>query len=120
MHYACFLGKEEVVEFLIEEEKKIIKIGKKDRRLKRTVMPSFNIQDKYGYNPVFWTESSKIVELMLQFECLRIEERNGKPLLWECAGKGIVSEKIALAEKLKRQLGQIYGGTLPLEKGEHG
>ena len=85
-----------------------------------TPTPSYNMPDEDGYSPAFWTYSSKIMEMMLQFDDLEVLSRNtGQPLLWRCAYVGIVTEKIAMDERLKGQVAEVWNDTLPLEEGEH-
>ena len=49
-----------------------------------------------------------------------MKERDGQPLLWVCAERGIVSEKVAGDQRFREQLGMIHDGSLCLEKGETG
>ena len=107
----------------MEEEKKIKaereEGGEMPDAFRDTPTPSYNMPDVNGLSPAFWTESSKIVEMMLQFDDLEVVRRNnGEPILWRCAWKGIVSEKIAMDERLRGQVAEVYDGTLPLELGE--
>ena len=84
-----------------------------------TPTPSYNMLDEEGISPAFWTYSSKIMEMMLQFDDLEVVRRKtGETLLWRCAYMGIMTENIAMDERLRGQVAEVYGGTLPLEKGE--
>ena len=38
------------------------------------------------------------------------------PLLWLCAREGLINEKIASDTRLRRQIGLVWEGTLPLEE----
>ena len=73
-----------------------------------------------GLSPVFLTKSSKIVEEMLKLDDLQVTRVDGTPLLWHCAMRGCVSERVASDQKLAGQYGQRWWGSLPLEEGEHG
>ena len=108
--------------FLIEEEKKRTKAEQEDKRGSSVgETPSYNMQDEDGLSPAFHTFSSGIMEMLLEFDDLEVvKERDGQPLLWVCAERGIVTVKVAKDERLRRQLGQIHDGTLSLKKGEQG
>ena len=55
----------------------------------------------------------------IQFDDLEVVRGDdGQPLLWTCARRGIVTEKIAMDERLRGQVAKVYSGTLPLELGE--
>ena len=72
-------------------------------------------------SPVFFTSKSpKIVELFLQFDDLEVTNRQGKPLLWQCAERGLVTERVAADPKLRGQFGQKWKSRLPIEIGESG
>ena len=125
LHYACSVeDREEIALFLIEEEKKRNK-DEQDKGTRRgssaAETPSYNMQDEDGLTPAFHTFSSRIMEMLFDFDDLQvIKERDGQPLLWVCAERGIVTVKVAKDERLRRQLGQIHDGTLSLKKGEQG
>ena len=123
LHYAGNEKQERIAEFLLEEEKKIKaereEGGGMPDAFRDTPTPSYNMLDEKGASPAFWTSSSKIMEMMLQFDDLEVVRRNeSQPLLWECARRGIVTEKIAMDERLRGQVAEVYLGTLPLEQGE--
>ena len=105
LHYAA--KSEEIGAFLIKEERRRSEEG-------MTGTPSYNIQDKNGNSPAFISCSYKLIEMMLQFEDLQLLSGKGKTLLWRCAERNLVSEKVAW--RLRDQLGQRYVGPLPLEK----
>ena len=115
---------ERIAEFLLEEERKIKaereEGGEVPDAFRDTPTPSYNMPDDVnGSSPAFWTESSKIMEMMLQFDDLEVVKRkDGQPLLWRFARNGIVTEKIAMDERLRGQVAEEWYGTLPLEKGE--
>ena len=119
LHYASYWkGQVAIAEFLIEQEKTRIETVPEEGRGRET--PSYNIRDKTGRSPAYWTYSSTIVEMLLQLEDLWVMQGDGKPLLWECAVSGIVSDKVAQDEKLKGQFVERYQKsqpTLPLEAG---
>ena len=96
----------------MSEEKKR---GKKDGEI-----ASYNKAEAIGWTPVSWATSSSIVEMLLQFDDLEVQARWGtEPLLWHCAWRGIVTEKIMQNEKIRSQLGQrTQDGRLPLEEGK--
>ena len=108
--------------FLFEEEKKRTKAEQEGKRGSSPAeSPSYNMQDKDGLSPAFHTFSSRIMEMLLDFDDLQvIKERDGQPLLWVCAERGIVTGKVAKDERMRRQMGLIHDGTLCLEKGEQG
>ena len=110
--------------YLIEEEKKRNK-DEQDKGTRRgssaVETPSYNMQDEDGLSPAFHTFSSGIMEMLLDFDDLEVvKERDGQPLLWVCAERGMVTEKVASHERLRGQLGMMHDGTLSLEKGEEG
>ena len=110
------------MEFLLEEEKKMIQINKEQGRPGGT--PSYNMKSRQGNQPVFETTSLRITEMMLHFNDLEVTSEEGRPLLWECAWRGLINKTVA--ERLRGQIGQRWKGvfdsreTLPLEIGEHG
>ena len=108
--------------FLFEEEKKRTKAEQEDKRGSSVgETPSYNMQDEDGLSPAFHTFSSGIMEMLLDFEDLEVvKERDGQPLLWVCAERGMVTEKVARDERLRGQLGMMHDGTLSVEKGEEG
>ena len=115
MHYACGKNIQDMVEFLIEEEKKRIQTDRDQGKEGGT--PSYNMMDIRGWQPVFWTTSSRIVEMLLRFGDLEVTSGDGEPLLWRCAWKGSASEMVA--ERLRGQIGQRWKDTLPFDRGEH-
>ena len=60
------------------------------------------------------------MELFLQFADLEVTNRQGKPLLWQCAERGLVTERVAADPKLRRHFGQKWKSRLPIEIGESG
>ena len=121
LHYACWENQEEIVELLLEkeEERWPRAKGKDCRKITAENTPSYNRQDKDGDEPVFWTVSARIVEMLLSFADLSTVSGNGQqPLLWSCSKAGIVSGRIASDERLKEQLLWSYRDTLPLAKGK--
>ena len=68
---------------------------------------------------VFLTSSCRIVEEMVRLDDLQVTTRDGSPLLWHCAGRGCVTERVASDQRLVGQYGQRHHGRLPLEEGEH-
>ena len=67
LHYACEHDKAEMVELLLDEEKRT-------RPTRPEIeIPTYNRRDHMGKTPVFGTGSSKIVELLLQFDDLEME-----------------------------------------------
>ena len=86
-------------------------------------VPSYNMDCFDGGTPTFSTESLEIVEDLLQFDDLEVtrddlDDNDELPLLWRCAEKGIVSQKVAVDAKLRGQFCLRFWGTLPLEEGE--
>ena len=99
----------------MEEERKRIQTDSEQGRQGGT--PSYNLKDVEGNQPVFKTSSSRIVEMLLQFDDLEVTRGDRKPFLWGCAERGLVSETVA--ERLREQIGQRFLDTLPLEEGEN-
>ena len=99
----------------MEEERKRIQTDREQGRQGGT--PSYYMKTDIGWQPVFYTSSSKMVEVMLHLDDLEVTGGNGMSLLWLCAERGCVSETVA--ESLRGQIGQRWLGTLPLEIGEH-
>ena len=66
----------------------------------------------------FTTKSSEIVELLLRQDELVVVDGKGCPLLWHCVQNGILTERVALDERLRYQYGQQYEGKFPLEIGK--
>ena len=124
LHYACSMEhREDIAVFLIEEETKRNKAEKEGgvRGYIAAETPSYNMPDEDGLSPAFHTFSSRIMEMLLDFEDLEVvKERDGQPLLWVCAERGIVADKVAKDERLRGQLGLMHNGILSLEKGEQG
>ena len=125
LHYACERNKDEIALCLIKEERERVistqedaQPGRKRRRGQQDT-PSYNMRDINGYSPVFWTSSLTILEEMLKLDDLYVTDGIGRPLLWHCAERGYVSERVASDQKLAGQYGQRWRGSLPLEEGEH-
>ena len=131
---ACYLNRYDIALFLIRAERQWVSRSKAAReeqdevdgqtRMIRGVVqndtPSYNMRDGGGRSPVFRARSLKIVEEMLKLEDLQLTRgSDGMPLLWHCAGRGYVSEKVAFDPRLAGQYGQRWRGSLPLEQGEN-
>ena len=117
---AIYARKEELALFLINKERE--RVGR-DRQGGRRVgargkIPSYNMEDWNGRRPAFNTSSTRIVEEFLTLDDLEVTDGDGKPLLWWCAARGLVSDRVATDVRLKSQYKQRWYGTLPLEKGE--
>ena len=107
-------GKAELLDFLIDEEKK--REIKKESPLHEVETPSYNIKDKYGRCPAFLTFSSSVVESLLQFQDLAVIDGHGKSLLWHCAERGMVTKIILNDVRIKTQMGRRHLSTLPIEE----
>ena len=127
---ACNDDKDEIALFLVKEEKKRVNAEGRQPQPGSTGRsgldlggskwtPSYNMQDIYGCSPVFLTSSCRIVEEMVRLDDLQVTTRDGSPLLWHCAGRGCVTERVASDQRLVGQYGQRHHGRLPLEEGEH-
>ena len=89
-------------------------------------IPSYNIENAEGRTPLSYSRPG-MLELLLQLEDLEAENIShlgikvvngrGRPLLWECATNGLLTETIARDKKLRGQFGMRWAGTLPLEEG---
>ena len=91
-----------------EEKKRVKKDGE---------IASYNMVEAIGWTPVSWATSSSIVEMLLKFDDLEVKARD-RTLLWHCAWRGILTEKIMTNVKIRSQLGQrTQDGRLPLEEG---
>ena len=67
LHYACVHDRPDIVEFIVEEDIKL-------REVKTDLdIPTYNMKDHLGRTPVFQTSSPKIVEYLLKFEDLEVE-----------------------------------------------
>ena len=125
LHVACKKNKEEIALFLINTERDRVRQGREGRCWQggagggRGRVPSYNMENSRGWRPVFTTSSVRIVEEFLSLDDLDVADRDGRPLLWHCAERGCVSERVATDVKLAGQFSQRWNGTLPLEKGEH-
>ena len=77
------------------------------------------MEDEDGLSPAYHTFSPRIMEMLLDFGDLKvIKERDGQPLLWLCAERAMVTEKVANDVRLKKQLQLTFDGSLSLEKGK--
>ena len=94
-------------------------IGRRRGEGQQQDTPSYNMRDEDGYSPVFRTSSSQIVEEMLKLDDLQVTDEYGQPLLWWCARRGLVSERVASDPNLARQYRQRWRGSLPLEEGKN-
>ena len=120
LHYACYNNQEKIVEFLIEKEKSRMKTqipggyGATNEECDQT--PSYNMRSSADRTPIFYTLSTKIVEMVLShFDDLEVTGEYGMPLLWKCADWGGVSTRVAQDYRLLGQYGQRWEGSLPLE-----
>ena len=107
--------------YLIEEEKKRKEDQQQECKSCSTASdtPSYNMGDEDGLSPAYHTFSPSIMEMLLDFDDLKvIKERDGQPLLWLCAERAMVTEKVANDTRLKKQLMLTFDGLLSLEKGE--
>ena len=124
LHEACRYNVDNVAIFLIKAEQQWVRKEQdvqpgRVHRQGQQGTPSYNMRDRNGLSPVFWTTSVRIVEGMLEFNDLQLTKRDGEPLLWYCATNLCVSERVATDHRLIRQYGQRWKGRLPLEEGEH-
>ena len=128
LHEACRYNIDNVAIFLIKAEQQWVRKAEgqeqdvqpgRVHRQGQQDTPSYNMRDKNGLSPVFWTASEKIVEAMLELHDLLVTTRRGVPLLWNCATYGCVSQRVASDPKLVAQYGQRWLGRLPLEEGEN-
>ena len=122
---ACDRNREEIALFLISKERERVRQEREEGRGSqggaaggRGSLPSYNMLDSHGWRPVFYTSSARIVEEFLTLHDLEVTAGDGEPLLWFCAGRGWVSERVATDAKLAGQYSQRWKGTLPLEAGE--
>ena len=108
--------------YLIEEEKKQKEYDEQGECIRcspASETPSYNMEDEDGLSPAYHTFSPRIMERLLDFNDLKvIKERDGQPLLWLCAERAMVTEKVANDVRLKQQLMLTFDGSLSLEKGE--
>ena len=90
LHMACQFNKDDIALFLIREEQERVtkerqegQDGKTGRRgeVQQQDTPSYNMEDKWGFSPVFLTVSSKIVEEMLKLDDLELKDGKGNQLL---------------------------------------
>ena len=57
------------------------------------------------------------VELFLEFEDLHVtNDADGMTILWHCANRGIVTDKIVQDERMRAQIAQRVHGKLPMEE----
>ena len=125
MHAASYFNKVEILKLMLEADLNKITIWEYfSRWLWKT--SAYNtrttVQD---WSPIFYATSKEIIELMLQFRenlheqfvgkfhDLHLTYGQGVTLLWECAGRGVMSENILF--HLKDQLCTRVNGILPLE-----
>ena len=120
LHYACSNNQEEIVGFLIEQEKERRKIelargyGATNEEGDQT--PSYNVRSSADRTPICYALSTKIVEMLLDnFDDLEVTGEYGMPLLWRFADQIRVSERVAQDDRLLAQYGQRWDGSLPLE-----
>ena len=89
---ACSWERDEIAFFLIKEEQEMV-IKQRHRAqfgwpgrgtLDGQQQPSYNMRDRAGESPVFWTSSSAIMEEMLKLPDLDLEDGKGRQLLERC------------------------------------
>ena len=112
IHLACEYDNLEILTLLLETDKRLS--GEEERTPTLDASP-YNKRDKYGDTPVFYAKSSAIVLQMLELDELLVTGNHGKPLLWWCEFRGILTEAIASHQKLREQLGVRWDGKLPIE-----
>ena len=80
LHYACSVeDRGEIAVFLIEEEKRR-NLAEQDEGIRGLTTPSYNMVDEDGLSPAFHTFSSRIIEMLLEFDDLEVVyDRNSYP-----------------------------------------
>ena len=126
MHVSCFYNNILITKLMLETD--LHNISVLQYYVKPLQSPAYNRRTTIGWSPIFYTSSVTIVEAMLhvrqslrekslqKFEDLKVVTRHGVPLLWECAGRGIMS--ITIFHNLIDQVSMRVKGILPLENGE--
>ena len=126
MHASCFYNQVEITRFMLETDLNNITVLQ--YYVTPLQSPAYNRRTSIGWSPVFYTSSIKVIEVFLQTRLRLLEEsllkvadlevvtQSGVPLLWECAGRGIISETIV--QNLADQLCSRQKGILPLENGK--
>lgn len=124
MHAACFYNQTEILKCMLEADLNIITVWEYFTRRCWQSSP-YNLMTTFGWSPIFYSSSNEIVELMLQFraklrdqfhgkfEDLDVVSKQGTPLLWEFAGRGILNETIV--QHLIDQISTGFNGILPVE-----
>ena len=120
MLLACYNDKTKIAQFLLEEEKR----HRRKQALNQVnfgELPSYNMMTSLGEMPTFvgYKKPASLMELFLEFEDLHVtNEASGETIMWHCANRGIVSEKIAQDDRVRAQLGKRVHGKLPIEEGD--
>ena len=126
MHASCFYNQVEITRLMLETDLNNITVAQ--YYVTPLQSPAYNRQTAIGWSSVFYASSIKVIEVFLcirqrlqeeshcKYEDLVVVTRKGVPLLWECAGRGIVSETIV--HNLTDQLCSRQKGILPLENGK--
>ena len=124
MHAACFYNDAEILKCMLEADVNRITIWEYFTRRYWQSSP-YNSMTAFGWSPIFYATSYEVVELMLQFraklrdqfngkfEDLNVVSKQGTPLLWEFAGRGILNETIV--QHLIDQISIGFNGILPVE-----
>ena len=117
---ACYNDKMEIAQFLLEEEKRLQRVPTCKRSVHFGEIPSYNIASTLGEMPAFvgYKKPASLVELFLEFEDLHVTNDAHETILWMCANRGIVTDKIIQDERVKAQIAQRFHGKLPIEEGE--
>ena len=126
MHASCFYNQVEITKLMLETDLNNITVAQ--YYVTPLQSPAYNKQTAIGWSPVFYTTSIKVIEVILhtrqilqedslcRLKDLSVVTQQGVPLLWECAGRGLVSETIV--NNLMDQLCSRQKGILPLENGK--
>ena len=109
LHLACAGNCLEAV-ILMAEEEVLLTVG--------GGIPVYNQRNKGGKSPAFLTHSSEILQVLLQFDDLHVENSSGTTLLWKCAERGIVTDEIMQHQSLIEALGVRCFSRLPIEEGD--
>ena len=119
---ACYNDKTEIAQFLLEEEKR--RKGAPtpvEQHAQVGEIPSYNMATTLGERPAFVgrKKSASLVESFLEFDDLHVanDADDGETILWHCANRGIVSDKIVQDERVRAQIGSRVHGKLPIEEG---
>ena len=125
MHAACYYNRVEILMMMLEADLNNITILEYVSRWLWKTSPYNTRTTVQNWSPMFYATSKEVIELMLQFRERLQEQFQGKfqdlhltygkgvTLLWECTGRGIMSETIL--HHLRDQLCTRVNGILPLE-----